>query len=91
MLANDSRRCAKEINNMSEAYYNERRTMEVNGEVEFYQNGYLFGHYDSRGGGSLVIAPNIINAIESYNHAMFCNEGNVDMIVEEDFIKTRGS
>jgi hypothetical protein len=56
-------------------------------EVEFWPRVYLFGHYDSRGGGSLVIANNIVEALKIYNRELFSvDDCELDTLLAEDLM-----
>ena len=69
MLMNDTRECATEVNK----YLEEQRriaSFKVEGAVEVYNDSYLFGHYDSRGGATLIVgARSGLQACISYNRS----------------------
>lgn len=65
--------------------------------VQTIEKAFLFGHYDSRGGATLVIASNYIKALEAYMTAFGCglkeadNKEAYDNLVDcchKDFIRS---
>jgi hypothetical protein len=55
--------------------------------VEWHERAYLFGHYDSRGGASLVLARNLNEATAKYGVAMGFDEDDEFDIAGDDYIK----
>lgn len=49
----------------------EPNIVKMSRQKEYFRRGYVFGHYDSRGGGALVLAPDHIRALERYAKGLF--------------------
>lgn len=66
MLMNDGRECAKQIN-AAEAAPTQEPTFQVR-DAQVSLHAYIFGHYDSRGGATLLVGePNAMTAMVKYN------------------------
>ena len=86
MLMNDGRECAKQVNKMLAT---KAATYKVEGAVEVYDDAYLFGHYDSRGGASLVVgAGSGLRACISYNRG--CGWPDLGGAALEDLLTPTG-
>lgn len=85
-MAFDRREVARQVNNMMLDQYNKRVSEKYSREVEFFPRGYLFGHYDSRGGGGLVIASTFIEALNTYIYHLFGGDADPDMIMADDWM-----
>lgn len=75
MLIGDDRECARAVNELLEAPEPEAQTVVAGGrQKQVVRRAFLFGHYDSRGGASLVVADEIGEAARKYA----CVHGLVD-------------
>lgn len=70
MLMGDQRECAKAVG--AALTPREKTTVISKRQVEEHPRCFLFGHYDSRGGATLVRAKNLIEAFEKYACEAFC-------------------
>lgn len=65
MLMNDSRSCAMAVNAITAAPAPATKLFDR--EVERHERCFLFGHYDSRGGASLIPAKDLFTAFKIYS------------------------
>lgn len=67
MLIGDNRACAAALNELLKGPEPETRMMIGGGrQKQVVRRAFLFGHYDSRGGASLVVADEIGEAVRKY-------------------------
>lgn len=71
----DNRVCAKAVSAMMTSLPKEKAP--VTRVVQHIRRAYVFGHYDSRGGATLVAAPSIGKAMAKYQE-VFCMDANGD-------------
>ena len=86
-LMNDGRECARQLNEMMAEV--PPPEWEVEGSVETYQGAYLFGHYDSRGGATLIVeARSGVEACIDYNRG--CGWPDLSNMALEDILTPTG-
>lgn len=86
-LIDDGRLCTEEANKL--LTQKSRFAPRFHGEAQFFQTAHMFGHYDSRGGGTLVLgAKTSIEAIIQYNRS--CGWDDMDDAGLEDFNNSEG-
>lgn len=85
MLINDDRQCAKEVNAILSVQPSLVERVVFDGQVIRLPKAYFFGHYDSRGGASMVLAKNHIEALKSYMSEFGMEEDAVDD-AQDDFL-----
>jgi len=87
MLMNDQRECAQQINKLMAQ--KPILSYEVAGTVEAFQGAYLFGHYDSRGGATMVVeARSGVEACIDYNRG--CGFDDLANSALEDILTPQG-
>lgn len=90
MLMGDSRECAKAVNAIM--LQGPRPGQKADRQAEWFEKAYVFGHYDSRGGATLVLAKNHVEALQKYG-AAFCVDDDAEYRdnaidgLQDDFIK----
>lgn len=91
MLMGDSRECAKAVNAI--LLQGPQPGRKADRQAEWFEKAYVFGHYDSRGGATLVLADNHVEALRKYGEAFGVSlegEGKVDNgidALQDDFLK----
>lgn len=96
MLIGDQRECAKAVNAMLAAAEDERASrpvVEGGREKQKIRRAFLFGHYDSRGGATLLLASWIGEAVQKYAKAfgMFDADPPKDAEEERERLETMQS
>lgn len=88
-MINDGRECTKAVNDMMWAQEQERFAPKIQigqiAETFYAGTRYLYGHYDSRGGATIVKAPNLMEAHRKYLKICDWDENTSDVLIE-DFI-----
>lgn len=90
MLIPDGRQVTKVVNDMMKEA-SEKRTIPSFGDREkLYTKGYIFGHYDSRGGAFFIQAPNLPTAMVMYTRIFRYDENetweSAIAVAEDDYL-----
>jgi hypothetical protein len=83
-LLGDGREVAKQVNQMMHKAEHARGAPTHKREVQYIPEGWFFGHYDSRGGGSLLLVRGIVQAIKRYAEFFSFGDKPEDQLMAED-------
>ena len=82
-MMDDGRQVTQTINDLMKEMEQRRSLPQFPNEVQYIHQAFLYSHFDSRGGSTIIVAPHILKAHEVYNQAFGGDQTSLNIITDD--------